>query len=119
MNISVNDYVSRKSYNNDTIFKVIGIDNDKVYLKGVFVRLHADASFSDLVKEENIEDNFIVDISSDKEREDYFYLPGKILHIDGDIYLNNNALNPYKIRKNEKINNDKNNIKKKKIGNFS
>ena len=63
--------------------------------------------------------NYDIDLFDRLDRNEYFYLPGRVLHIDGDIYLNNNALNPYKIRKNEKINNDKNNIKKKKIGNFS
>ena len=96
MDIKVNDYVSRKSYHNDTVFKVVSIDNDKVYLKGVYVRLHADASISDLVKEININDDFKVDMEKDSSRDDYFYLPGKILHIDGDDEYLDKCLKFYK-----------------------
>lgn len=120
----VGDYVSRNSYNNDVIFKIEKIENNTAYLIGSNIRLCADSSLSDLKLIDTNEYNdkaFYEKIEEIRkfERSEYFYLPGKILHIDGDIYLNNNALTPYKIRENEKINNDKNNIKKKKIGNFS
>lgn len=88
MNIEKGDYVSRNSYNNDTIFKVINIKNNIYYLKGVEVRLYADAELKDLKKEENIdieEKIDDIDIRNDKLlRGDYFYLPPKVLHIDGD-----------------------------------
>lgn len=94
MNLKVGDLVTRKSYNNDTIFVIENINGDICELKGVIVRLYADADISDLEKYdgeikddskdfyERIKENFNLD------RNNYFYLPGKILHIDGDeLYL--------------------------------
>ena len=52
LNIEKGDYVTRNSYDNDTVFKVINIKNGIVYLKGVEVRLIADADITDLRKEE-------------------------------------------------------------------
>ena len=93
--MKIGDYVTRKSYNNDIIFKIIDIDNNIYYLKGVSVRLLADSPINDLVLcdvKRDIEDDreFLNRIRDCKlERDDYFYLPGKILHIDGDSdYLN-------------------------------
>ena len=56
LNIEKGDYVTRNSYDNDTVFKVINIKNGVYYLKGVEVRLIADAEVTDLRKEENIND---------------------------------------------------------------
>lgn len=94
MNLKVGDLVTRKSHNNDTIFMIENINDDICELKGVIVRLYADADISDLEKYdgeikddskdfyERIKENFNLD------RNNYFYLPGKILHIDGDeLYL--------------------------------
>ena len=72
LNIEKGDYVTRNSYDNDTVFKVINIKNGVYYLKGVEVRLIADAEVTDLRKEENInEDNVIddIDLSKRKNRE--------------------------------------------------
>ena len=86
----IGDSVTRKSYDNDIVFKIVAIDDDIYYLSGLNVRLCADAKEEDLVKciEYNEEDereflNSIKKINT-LERNDYFYLPGKILHIDGD-----------------------------------
>lgn len=86
----IGDSVTRKSYDNDIVFKIVAIDEDIYYLSGLNVRLCADAKEEDLVKciEYNEEDereflNSIKKINT-LERNDYFYLPGKILHIDGD-----------------------------------
>ena len=86
MNFNLGDFVTRKSYNNDITFKIIKIKDDVAYLKGVDLRLLADASLDDLVCSNNKKtDNYDVDIKCEKtERNDYFYLPGKILHLDGD-----------------------------------
>lgn len=88
MEYKIGDIVTRNSYNNDTLFKIINIDEDIYFLKGVNTRLYADSYIDDLKKcEEDIEreDEFIKRIKPSKlERNDYFYLPGKILHIDGD-----------------------------------
>lgn len=87
MEIKKGDYVTRDSYNNDTLFKVININNGIYYLKGVEVRLYADSNLEDLKKVENyVEDRFerSKNVNEEKEKDDYFYLPAKILQIDGD-----------------------------------
>ena len=66
------------------MFKVINILDDIVYLKGAHVRLCADSHLSDLVKAENDQDDFTLNEELKESRDEYFYLPGKILHIDGD-----------------------------------
>ena len=87
MNIKKGDYVTRKSYNHDTLFKVINIENGIYYLKGVEVRLLADSLIDDLKKvEDYIEDDFEKSRNNKEitNENDYFYLPAKIVHIDGD-----------------------------------
>lgn len=85
---NVGDYVTRKSYNNDIIFKIIDIKGDIYYLKGVSVRLYADSYVDDLVlcKDDYEADSFrpSIDEYRDLNRNEYFYLPGIILHLDGD-----------------------------------
>lgn len=84
MEIKVNDIVTRISHQHDIIFKVIKIENDLAYLKGTSVRLYADSPIDDLViTEEREEEMPIINILGE-DRDEYFYLPGKILHIDGD-----------------------------------
>lgn len=89
MNFKIGDIVSRISHNHDIVFKIIRIDHSTAYLQGANVRLCADAEISDLVlvSDYSIEDEDIIqrnikDLRMD--RNNYFYLPGKILHIDGD-----------------------------------
>lgn len=88
MEIKVGDFVTRNSYHNDTLFKVMSIENDIYYLKGCDIRLCADATLNDLRKEENIEFDETLDATPIREenlvRGDYFYLPPRVLHIDGD-----------------------------------
>lgn len=85
---NVGDYVTRNSYNNDIIFKIIDIRDEVYYLKGVSVRLYADSFKDDLVMCDDIvdTDNFrpSIDEYRDLNRNEYFYLPGRILHLDGD-----------------------------------
>lgn len=96
MDFEVGDYVTRNSYNNDIIFVITEIIDSVYYLKGMNVRLCADSPLEDLKKYEKKESNteeeeYLKRIKPTKtlDREDYFYLPGKILHIDGDTdYLN-------------------------------
>ena len=96
----IGDVVSRKSHNNDIIFKIIGINNNIVLLQGVNVRLCADSFIDDLVSAENIEDDKdiiernISDYTFD--RDNYFYIPGRILHIDGDDSYLDRCMNFYK-----------------------
>lgn len=89
MKFKLNDYVTRKSYNHDIVFKVVDIQNNVVYLKGVDFRLYADAFVDDLVICERNECDDIEIIENNLrelilDRDNYFYIPGKILHIDGD-----------------------------------
>ena len=45
--IKKGDYVTRNKYNNDILFKVNKIVNNKAILSGVDLRLYADADISD------------------------------------------------------------------------
>lgn len=100
MNFEIGDYVTRNSYNNDTVFKITKIEGNLCYLKGMNIRLIADSDVQDLKKV----DNEIIDydfeerakINIELNRDDYFYIPGKILHIDGDLEYLNRCLNYYK-----------------------
>ena len=89
--MNIGDLVTRNSYDNDLIFRIIDIESDIYYLKGINVRLYADSSADDLVSydgELDIEEEAVfqerIKDRTDIERDEYFYLPGKVLHIDGD-----------------------------------
>lgn len=90
MDFEIGSLVTRNSHGNDLIFTITDIIDDVYYLKGLNIRLVADATKDDLKKYEDgdIEDEkeFLDRIKpvNDLDRNDYFYLPGKILHIDGD-----------------------------------
>lgn len=97
--INVGDIVSRNKYNNDTLFRVVKIENDIYHLCGVEVRLCADTILSDLKKEDLVlknDDERILELLNDDQRDDYFYIPGKILHVDGDQEYLNRCLKFYK-----------------------
>jgi spore coat assemly protein len=99
MSFQVGDYVARKSYGADIHFRIVAIDprTQVADLKGVDMRLCADAPLSDLVRvDEEVRDRML-----DKEAEhmsssvqelkkkrrqigSYFELPGRVLHMDGD-----------------------------------
>ncbi len=99
LEIHKGDFVTRSSYDNDTVFKVINIKNNVCYLKGVDVRLYADSNIDDLVKIEDYEvtsDDLVLDEAKKNDRDDFFYLPGKILHIDGDDDYLKRCLKYYK-----------------------
>lgn len=97
MNLKIGDIVSRNSHNNDIYFKVMEIKGNVAILKGVDLRLYADSLLDDLKIEtlnDNIEeaDQAIIEKNRNYlslDRSEYFYLPGKILHIDGDNLLSN------------------------------
>lgn len=89
MNFRVGDFVTRISYKHDVVFKIIGFEGNTVFLKGIDLRLIADCDINDLVKVDKVvyEDEKIIDVNIRDvkiDRSQYFYLPGKILHIDGD-----------------------------------
>lgn len=100
MLFNVGDLVSRNSYNNDTIFKIIEIDNDVAVLKGMNIRLYADSYLDDLVKVDNAkvdDEDFLRRFNGlELNREEFFYLPGKVLHIDGDKEYLERCMNFYK-----------------------
>ena len=97
--LKIGDIVSRNSHNNDIVFKIVSITNNTVLLQGVNVRLIADAFLDDLVIASNNEDDNEIIERSVKElrldRDNYFYLPGKILHIDGDENYLDRSMNFY------------------------
>ena len=89
MEIKIGDYVTRISHKHDMVFKITDIVEDLCYLRGANVRLCADSLLDDLVKIEYKESDDLDIVERIKDittldRDDYFYLPGKILHIDGD-----------------------------------
>lgn len=92
MNLKIGDIVSRNSHNNDIYFKIIEIRDNVAILKGVDLRLYADSILDDLRKEalesDPIDDDRLIIEKNRKhlnlDRSEYFYLPGKVLHIDGD-----------------------------------
>lgn len=98
----VGDLVTRNSHNNDVVFKIIKIEEKIAYLKGVDVRLCADSEIDDLALESNDKTSddrdFYkqIDELRNFERSDYFYIPGKILHVDGDREYLNRCLEFYK-----------------------
>lgn len=99
MKIKKGDYVTRKSYDHDTIFKVLNIQCDICYLKGVDVRLYADSMITDLVIYKNKNNDNFDEVAEDIElldRSEYFFMPAKILHFDGDAEYLQRCLKFYK-----------------------
>lgn len=108
MEIKKGDIVGRHSYNNDIIFYVNRIINlsrtNKVaILKGINVRIEADAPIDDLKKWDlkkahnfikNIESNFYKQINNKENRG--LEHTGKILHLDGDRRYSEKTLRYYK-----------------------
>ena len=102
MGFNVGDLVTRNSYGNDVVFKIVEISDGEVVLKGMNIRLIADAEVSDLrvYSDEDIEEEkaFLdrLETTHNLDRNDYFYLPGKILHIDSDPDYLKRCLDYYK-----------------------
>ena len=89
MKFNIGDVVSRNSHNNDILFHIVKIEEDIAILKGVDLRLYADSFLSDLKEEieESDGDRHIIEENLktlNLDRSEYFYLPGRVLHIDGD-----------------------------------
>ncbi len=101
MVFQVGDLVTRISYNHDVVFKILNIRGEMAYLKGVQVRLYADAPLEDLqlyVREDREdEEDFLLPETA--MRGDFFYLPGKVLHIDADQEYLERCLKFYKKNK--------------------
>lgn len=114
MDFNIGDIVGRKSYGNDIYFEIISIDKEKkvAYLKGLDMRLLADARFIDLNplspmeileykrKIINVTSKCIIGVEKRRDIErgnysmsrsnkakniqNYFEVPGTIVHLDGD-----------------------------------
>lgn len=91
MEFKIGDKVTRYSYQHDILFRIIEISDQLYLLEGIHVRLQADSMSEDLkLYEQPIRsddqdyENQIKTILPSRS-DDYFYLPGRILHIDGDI----------------------------------
>jgi len=122
--IKVNDYVKRKSYGGDIKFRVIDIvespDKVQYMLKGMKVRLMADSTRDDLEllqPEEILEEKHnnisltrqvLKRIEQDRNRrsnflrndvvtQNYYQIPGKVLHLDGDESYLEKCINAYKM----------------------
>ncbi len=105
----VGDVVCRKSYGNDILFKIISIDSKlkTASLKGIDVRLIADAPLEDLEKPINckacdMQEKYKAEargcisriikqrsmyretLRKSSNEENFFEIPGKVLHLDGD-----------------------------------
>lgn len=116
MNFTRNNLVTRKSYNHDLLFRIAHINNNIARLYGEDLRLEADSPLEDLqhVEDRDLEKRrkkekekvefsyrlFRQDYQLMKEKRDYqasdgyqtevqyFQLPAKVLHLDGDqMYL--------------------------------
>ena len=102
MVFQVGDLVTRISYNHDVVFKILNIRGEVAYLKGVQVRLYADAPLEDLqlyIKEDRDEEDDELLLDDSSMRGDFFYLPGKVLHIDADQEYLERCLKFYKKNK--------------------
>lgn len=100
--IKIGDYVTRNSYNNDIVFRVVDIRDGNYYLCGVSIRLFADSPLNDLVLSDYLkEEDFDVSLDDYRklDREEYFYLPGRVLHIDGDKDFLDKCMSFYKKNK--------------------
>lgn len=93
----IGDLVSRSSYKNDVVFKIVRIDGDIAFLKGCNIRLCADSVLDDLVKVSSSVDSFEAGLDDEVlDRDSYFYLPARVLHLDSDESYINKCLNYYK-----------------------
>lgn len=80
----VGDFVTRKKYGNDIVFKIDKIENNIIYLKGIDVRLYASSDINDLVITTNIKKKEKQLKTRNLDLNEYFYIPGVILHLDSD-----------------------------------
>lgn len=103
MDFKVGDYVTRNSHNNDIVFVILEIQGEEAILKGFDVRLIANSPLSDLVlcsdeerKDVFSDEMFSKEILDNVDRDDFFYLPPRILHLDGDRDYLDKCLKFYK-----------------------
>lgn len=115
MALHVGELVERYSHNRDILFRIIEIKGDMAILFGEEIRLVADAPLADLVsidqrehknrvkrEKETMERTYRLfqqDYVLMKQRHEhnstggytsevnYFQMPGRVLHIDGDLFI--------------------------------
>jgi len=95
----VGDYVTRKKYDNDILFRIEEITNNKIILSGVDLRLYAECKEEDLVLSTIKKEKKDIPVVRKLDDSNYFYLPGVILHIDSDKYYLEQCLEYYKKHK--------------------
>lgn len=103
MKIKKGDFVARKSYGKDILFiidRIIKLKNGSSYaiLKGVTIRIEADAPVEDIEKvernrivnsEKKIQEQLLKRLNNRKQYRNYTMKTGRILHLDGDSCLDN------------------------------
>lgn len=93
-NMKINDYVTRKKYNHDILFRIVRIEGKKVELQGVNLRLKATANLDDLKIADPHQENYTEPLLSETRNANI--LKGKILHLDGDKKYLEKCLKVYK-----------------------
>ena len=90
------DIVTRKKYSNDLLFKIDRVEGRKVFLKGIDVRLYADALIDDLeiYKEDKKKEE--IRRVKDVDTNNFFFVPGVILHLDSDSDYMDRCMQYYK-----------------------
>lgn len=110
MRIKKGDFVARKSYGKDILFivdRLIKLKNGNMYaiLKGVTVRIEADAPIDDIEKveakriisaEKKAEQLLLSRINNEKQYRNCKIKTGKILHLDGDRRYSEKSARYYK-----------------------
>ncbi|GAW32866.1 sporulation peptidase YabG [Carboxydocella sp. JDF658] len=108
----IGDIVARRSYQADVFFRIVRIRGNHALLRGIDVRLEADAPLDDLVllsdeevrrrrlefikhHHEHLRQILVRQAASGQEEQDFFELPGRVLHLDGDQEYLNLCLNSY------------------------
>ncbi len=92
--MKIGDLVTRISHQNDVIFRIVEIQEDKYILKGEVVRLICDAPKQDLVPYQ-IENKIKVILPAIEKSRGQDLIEGKILHLDGDEYYLKKAMKAY------------------------
>ena len=92
MFFNIGDIVTRNSYHNDILFRIININGEIATLEGIDIRLLADSNIKDLKKEERVSSNdeeLLERFEEDNlNRDEFFYLPGKVLMLDSsEVFL--------------------------------
>lgn len=123
MNLVVGDLVTRASHQHDILFRIGSIDGDTAILHGEDLRLEADSPLNDLKKvtdrdikdytekaKEQAEYSFrlfrqdyqlmkekrVYEASEGYQKESYFQIPPRVLHLDGDQNYLKKCIDLYK-----------------------